>query len=145
MSNYKDDLGSSLANAREYARLYIENLKLASTEKVTVLLANSALAAILAILLLIALFFISMGLVLVLAEAIPLMWCFLIMGGVYILVAAVILAMRRRLIADPISRFLSRLFLDPPASTPSATAHTSMAVTDKLTSTDVPDSGPITD
>lgn len=113
MSEQNDELRRTLANAKEWGKLYLENLKLLSIEKTTVLLSHGAMAALLLLLGVCAFFFISIALVLLLAQVLPEMWCFLIMGGVYLLIAAIAMIFRRSLFIDPIARFLSRLFLDP--------------------------------
>ena len=113
MSEQNDELRRTLANAKEWGKLYLENLKLLSIEKTTVLLSHGAMAALLLLLGVCAFFFISIALVLLLAQVLPEMWCFLIMGGVYLLIAAFAMIFRRSLFIDPIARFLSRLFLDP--------------------------------
>lgn len=113
MGEQNDDLRKTLANAKEWGKLYIENLKLLSIEKTTVLLSHGAMAVLLLLLGVCAFFFISIALVLLLAQVLPEMWCFLIMGGVYLLIAGVAMILRKQLFIDPIARFLSRLFLDP--------------------------------
>ena len=113
MGEQNDDLRKTLANAKEWGKLYIENLKLLSIEKTTVLLSHGAMAVLLLLLGVCAFFFISIALVLLLAQVLPEMWCFLIMGGVYLVIAVIAMIFRKPLFIDPIARFLSRLFLDP--------------------------------
>lgn len=113
MGEQNEELRRTLANAKEWGKLYVENLKLLSIEKTTVLLSHGAMVVLLLLLGVCAFFFISIALVLLLAQVLPLMWCFLIMGGVYLLLAVVVMLLRRSLFIDPIARFLSRLFLDP--------------------------------
>ena len=60
-----------------WGKLYLENLKLLSIEKSTVLFGHAALAGVLAVLSIIAFFFISLALVFLLAQVLPLMWSFL--------------------------------------------------------------------
>ena len=112
--NESDSLRSAWRNARAYVQLYARNLKLLSIEKTTLLLSGAALAFMLLLLVIIAFFFISIGLILVLAEVLPLMWCFIIMGGVYLVLALLAFVLRRSLFTDPIARFISRLFIDNP-------------------------------
>lgn len=113
MGEQKEDYRKTLSNAKEWGKLYIENLKLLSIEKATVMLSHAAMAGLLLLLGVCAFFFISIALVLLLGQVLPVMWCFLIMGGVYILLGVLALIFRRTLFIDPIARFLSRLFLDP--------------------------------
>lgn len=81
MGEQNDELRRTLANAKEWGKLYVENLKLLSIEKTTVLLSHGAMAVLLLLLGVCAFFFISIALVLLLAQVLPVMWCFLIMGA----------------------------------------------------------------
>lgn len=83
-----------------------------SIEKATVLFSQGIMGVLLVILCACAFFFISIALVLILAQVLPVMWCFLIMGGVYLLLGLAVYIFRQPLLTDPIARFLSRLFLD---------------------------------
>ncbi len=109
-----DDLRSSFSNIKTWGKLYLENLKLLSIEKGTVLFGHAALAGVLAVLAVIAFFFISLALVFLLAQVLPLMWSFLIMGGIYIIAGIVAIVFRNALFINPICRFMTRLFLAPP-------------------------------
>ena len=110
MGVQNDDLRSSISNMKIWGKLYLENLKLLSIEKSTVLFGH----AVLAVLSIIAFFFISLALVFLLAQVLPLMWSFLIMGGVYIIAGVVAVIFRNTLFINPICRFMTRLFLAPP-------------------------------
>lgn len=114
MSERNDDLKVSWANVREWGKLYFENLRLLSIEKATVLFSQGIMGVLLVILCACAFFFISIALVLILAQVLPVMWCFLIMGGVYLLLGLAVYIFRKPLLTDPIARFLSRLFLENP-------------------------------
>lgn len=113
MGGQNDDLRSSISNMKVWGKLYLENLKLLSIEKSTVLFGHAALAGVLAVLAVIAFFFISLALVFLLAQVLPLMWCFLIMGGVYVIGGIVAIIFRNTLFINPICRFMTRLFLAP--------------------------------
>lgn len=78
------------------------------------LFGHAALAGVLAVLAVIAFFFISLALVFLLAQVLPLMWSFLIMGGIYIIAGIVAIVFRNALFINPICRFMTRLFLAPP-------------------------------
>jgi len=112
MSERNEDMKASWANMREWGKLYFENLKLLSIEKATVLFSQGIMGVLLVILCACAFFFISIALVLILAQVLPVMWCFLFMGGVYLLLGLAFYIFRQPLLTDPIARFLSRLFLD---------------------------------
>ena len=112
MSERNEDMKASWANMREWGKLYFENLKLLSIEKATVLFSQGIMGVLLVILCACAFFFISIALGLILEQVLPVMWCFLIMGGVYLLLGLAVYIFRQPLLTDPIARFLSRLFLD---------------------------------
>lgn len=114
MREKNDELRASWGNVRELGRLYLDNLKLLSVEKMTVLFSHGVLGALLIILGACALFFISMAIVFILGQVLPIMWCFLIMGGFYLLVGILLFLFRTQLLVNPIARFLSRLFLENP-------------------------------
>lgn len=114
MSEKTEEMRSVWKAMLTYLKLQIENLKLVSTEKSAILMSTCVVAAVFGILMAFALLFISIGLVLLLATALPVFWCFMIMGGVYILAGIIVYLMRTTLVTDPIARFLSRLFLDEP-------------------------------
>lgn len=114
MSEKNDIVQSAWRDLLTYLKLRLENLKLVSTEKSAILMSTCVVALVLGIMLAFALLFISIGLVLLLATAIPVFWCFMIMGAVYILLAVVVYCCRTSLVTDPIARFMSRLLLDRP-------------------------------
>jgi hypothetical protein len=116
MAEQKNEFIQSWRQLKELWRLYIENIKLLSIEKMTILLSYGVMGALLIFFGAFALLFISVAIVLVLAQVIPLMWCFLIMGGIYLLLGVVMFLSRRSLFLDPIARFLSKLFLEHPDS-----------------------------
>lgn len=114
MSDNSDIVQSAWRDLLAYLKLRLENLKLVSTEKSAILMSACVVAAVLGIMLAFALLFISIGLVLLLATAIPGFWCFMIMGAVYVVLALVVYCCRQTLVTDPIARFMSRLLLDHP-------------------------------
>ena len=131
MTSGNDEFGYSWKNIKAYGQLLVENMRLASTEKLTILLSSTALAGIIGLILMIAFFFISAALVLLLARIMPFMWSFLLMGGIYILLGLMVLVFRKKLLIDPIARFLSRLFLEAPTQNPTITTSTELTETEK--------------
>lgn len=132
MTSGNDEFGYSWKNIKAYGRLFVENVRLTSTEKLTILLSSTALAGIIGLLLVIAFFFISTALVLLLAQVMPFMWSFLAMGGVYLLLSLLVYLLRKKLLVDPIARFMSRLFLEAPTQQ-SPTTTSSSTTTDLTT------------
>lgn len=98
---------------KKYLTLKTDYLKLSAIEKLIILLSMIALSAVLAMLLICALFYFSFALVYVLSDVVGPLWlAYLIVGGVFVILMAVVFVLRKSLIFDPISRFLTKLFLD---------------------------------
>lgn len=108
-----------------YARLYqeakrlvgleVDNAKLLVTEKLTLLLGRITLVAVCFVVCTCALIFLSMSVSDWLLRSLEPCWTYLIVGGFYIVLAAICAICRRTLITDPIARYISRVILDPPA------------------------------
>ena len=90
MSEKSDDMRSMWRSVLSYIKLQVENLRLLSTEKSAILMSTCVVAAVLGILAAFAFFFISIGLVFLLATVLPVFWCFMIMGGIYLLLGVVV-------------------------------------------------------
>ena len=114
MLSENNELNSSLKNIKAYGKLIIENLRLVSTEKTTILLSSAALAVMLGLIVVIVFFFLSIAVVLLLANWMPLMYSFVAVGGFFLLMGLLLFLMRKPLIVNPVARFMSRLFLEPP-------------------------------
>lgn len=122
-----DFLSNSSAKEEEsaYAKLYgevkrlcvleVENLRLLLTEKLTLLLGRISLVAVSFVISAAALVFLSMSVADFLLRGLAPCWTYLIIGSFYVLLIVIIACFRRRLIVDPIARYLSRVILDPPA------------------------------
>lgn len=95
---------------KEYLRLNVENTKLTVAEKITVAVTAAAMALIAILFGVIVLFFISVALADLLTKAVGTFWSFMIIGGAYLLLFLIIFLLRRQLIANPVSRFMTRLF-----------------------------------
>ncbi|MDE5669515.1 MAG: hypothetical protein K2I24_08265, partial [Duncaniella sp.] len=82
-----------------------------ASEKLTVLLSMIGLALVCFALASIIIFLISLGLMLLLAKSTGLFGACMIMAGIYAMILAAAILLRRQLIIDPIARFISHLFL----------------------------------
>lgn len=102
------------SEAKRLVGLEIENARLLATEKLTLLFGRLALVAVCFIVGTTALIFLSMSVADFLLQGLPARWTYLIIAAFYILIIAIAAAFRRQLIIDPIARFVSRVFLDPP-------------------------------
>jgi hypothetical protein len=114
MSETSEEIRTLWQLVRKYLKLQLENFRLVSTEKTAILISSGVVALIIGFLLAVALLFFSVGLVFLLAKVLPVFWCFIIIGMIYVILGVIVFAVRNTLITDPIARFLSRLFLDAP-------------------------------
>lgn len=103
------------AEVKHLCSLEIENARLLLSEKLTLLLARISLVAVSFVVSATALVFLSMSAADFLLRGLAPCWTYLIIGGFYVLIVIVVACFRRKLITDPIARYISRVVLDPPA------------------------------
>ena len=100
------------AELKKYLTLQIDYAKLTAVEKLVVLLSAIAMVAVMLILGACVLFYLSFAVVFMLSDAIGSTWgAYLIVSGIFLVLMLVVYALRKKLILDPVSRFLTRLFL----------------------------------
>ncbi len=92
--------------------LKTENFKLTMSQKLTLFLGTTALAMIGLILGALVIAFLSLALARFLADIMPLYCGYLIAAGVLVLLFIIIYSVRRKLILNPLARFISRLFFE---------------------------------
>lgn len=98
---------------KKYFRLQIDYTRLTAVEKCSLLLSAIAVVLVTGLLCACALFYLSFALASVLEHWIGVEWvAYLIVGGVFAVLLLLIYAFRKRLIVDPVTRFVTRLFLD---------------------------------
>lgn len=98
---------------KKYFRLQIDYTRLTAVEKSSLLLSAMAVTLLITILCATALFYLSFALASALEHALGVEWAaYLIVGGIFILLGIVAYAFRKPLIINPITRRLTRLFLD---------------------------------
>lgn len=97
---------------REYLSLEMKYEKLTAVEKMSVLLSAIAFVAVLVIIGGFALFFLVSTLIHFLAQWIGLWSANLLVVFVLLLLMGVVFAFKRQLIVDPITRFITKLFLN---------------------------------
>lgn len=101
------------AEVKKYLTLQIDYVKLTSVEKLVVLLSAVALVAVMMILGACVLFYLSFAVVYMISDAIGSVWgAYLIVSGIFVVLALVVYALRKQLILDPVSRFLTKLFFN---------------------------------
>lgn len=96
---------------RRFLTLKTEDLKLTAAEKATVLVSTFVVCVVITLLSTAMLLFLTFALAHWIAESIGLSWAYLIIGGFYALAIALVVVLRRQLIVDPVSRFITRVIL----------------------------------
>lgn len=111
MPEIREQLTSIWIEIRETLRLHLDYAKLTATEKLSVLLSMMGLALICLLLGSIVIFIVSLGLMPLLAKSTGLFGACMIMAGIYALMLIAAIIFRKQLIINPVTRFLSHLFL----------------------------------
>lgn len=111
MPEIRDQISSIWLEIKETLKLNFDYAKLTATEKLTVLLSMIGLTLVCFALASIIIFLISLGLMLLLAKSTGLFGACMIIAGIYAIILAAAILLRRQLIIDPIARFISHLFL----------------------------------
>ncbi len=106
----QSSIASLWERLKEFITLKYEYTRLTLAEKLSLLLAVIAMCLIALVGISIALFFLSMALSHFLGGVLGPVWSAVIVAGIYIVLLLVIFALRKQLIVNPISRFVSRLF-----------------------------------
>lgn len=102
------------AEIKRYITLQVDYSKLTVLEKMVVLLSTAAIAIIIGALAICVLFYLSLSLESYLTQVLGCQWgSYLIVATLYLLIMAVVIALKDQLIVNPIAKFLSKLFLTP--------------------------------
>ncbi len=100
---------------KKYVSLQVDYVKLTALEKLTILLAAMTVMGIAIVLSACALFFLSAAFVSWLDSILCCTWLAnLITGGVVLIILLVVLLFKKVLIINPVARFVTKLFLNPP-------------------------------
>lgn len=118
-SKLTDELKELLAQGINWAKLEVEYVKLTTAEKLIVLLSTLIIGGIMALLLLPVFIMFLFALVGVFKMIMPAPLAYLTVGGIVLLIILVLFLMRKPLIINPISRFMTKLFLDKHTHNPS--------------------------
>lgn len=97
---------------RDYLSLELKYGKLTAVEKLSLLLSAIAFVAVLVIIGGFAFFYLMTTVVHLLSHWVGLMGAHLLVGLLLLLVMGAVVAFKRQLIVDPITRFVTRLFLN---------------------------------
>lgn len=96
---------------KSFVSLTVADIKLSVTEKITLILSGIALAMVIFAFVSVAALFFSGAIVHLLADYIPIGWAYAIMCLVNLLLALVVILLRKPLIINPVARLLSRVLL----------------------------------
>ncbi|MDE7407126.1 MAG: phage holin family protein [Muribaculaceae bacterium] len=96
--------------------LEVDSAKLIITEKLTLLVTSITFYAVSFVLCTCAVVFLSIAAANLLRPAIGNYWSYVIIAGFYLILTICVCAFKRRLIIDPVARFLSSVILDPPTN-----------------------------
>ena len=108
-----DTLQQLFVEFRKYLKLQKEYTKLEVTEKLSVLLSTLILLLVVGVLAMVALFYLSFALAYILGPLVGgLMVSFSIIAGFHILLIVLIIILRKRLIINPMVKFIAGLFFD---------------------------------
>ena len=106
-----------MSTVSRYIKLLLEDTRLNVTEKLTRLLSALTVCALLLVLALATLLFLSLAAGQALADVMNPIWAYVIVASFYAVIAGVIFFCKTVLIVNPIARFLSRLLIEAPENT----------------------------
>lgn len=107
-----NNLSQLLKIGRRLLTLKYENAKIVAAQKITLLLENFMLMIICVLFGACIMLFFALAAAHFLSEVMETGWAYLIVAGFYILVLALVMIFKRRLIGNVISRFVTRLIFD---------------------------------
>ncbi len=113
-NQYNNVLSALWTMGRRLLRLLCDGARLALAEKLTRLMSVIALFLIGLILGVCVLAFFTLGIGRILSAHLADYWSFLIMAGFYLLLIVALVAFRKPLLVNPLSRFLTSLIVAPP-------------------------------
>ena len=114
MDNNSIDYRRLYEEGKRYLRLELNYSKLTAVEKLAVLLSTMAFVAVVTVLGAFVLFYLASTLVMTIAELTGNEWSGnLIVAALLLVAIAVVVALRKTLIINPITRFLTKLLLNP--------------------------------
>ncbi|MDE6177012.1 MAG: hypothetical protein K2F71_05655 [Paramuribaculum sp.] len=112
MSNDKNKSYRNLIDTfKRFLTLKTEDLKLTLAEKATIVISTLVVSAVITLLAVSMFLFLTFAVAHWIAQSIGLTWAYFIIGGFYALLITLIIILRKQLIIDPVSRFISRVLL----------------------------------
>ena len=113
-SNPKSNVQHLIENVKRLVTLHLDYARLTATEKLTIILSTVAIYALVVIFATLSLVFLTLGVGHLLATTIAPHFAYLIVAGFYVVVLGVLILFRKAIFVNPIARFLSKLFINPP-------------------------------
>lgn len=110
--SFSSKFAAAKTSLKRLIGLYIENAKLTAMEKLTLFLSAALMFVIGFILLMFGLGFLSIALMQLLQEAMSPIAAAAVVGGFYFVLAILLIILRKPLIINPITRFISKLIMD---------------------------------
>lgn len=113
---YPNDNGirRTLDLLRRYVTLKLDYARLTTAEKLTILLSSIAFYATVVCVGTIVLIFVSIGVGHLLATTVAHTAAYLYVAAFYLLLFILLLVFRRKIFVDPVCRFITKLFVNPP-------------------------------
>ena len=99
---------------QQLLRLYLTDVRLTATERLSRLLTTLSLVFVLSLLGLGVLLFLSFSMAAFFSTFLPAGFAYMIVAGVYLILIIVVLIFRRQLLEDPVTRLLSKVILNKP-------------------------------
>lgn len=98
---------------KRYFRLQIDYTRLTVVEKLSLLLAAVTVSLVMGVLCVCAMFYLSFALAEVIGQWTGVDWAaYVIVGGLFAVLMLIVYVFRKQLIINPVTRFVTRLFLD---------------------------------
>lgn len=111
MSEEKSQFKQLIDESKDYIKFRLEYGKLTLTEKLVMLLSSLAIGLICVFLGVLIILFLSISAMDWIAESLGHAWATLIICGAYVLMIILLVALRKPLIINPMSRMISRIIL----------------------------------
>lgn len=112
MAEKQNQIHTLWAEIKDSLKLNVDYAKFTAAEKLTMLLTMVSFALIAFALISLFMFFLSIAIVRWMATGVGMVWAYFIMCAFYVILLGVVVVFRKRLIVNPIARFVSRLFFN---------------------------------
>lgn len=112
-SNSPNSFQGMIDHLKRLVTLNIDYARLTAAEKVSILMSTIAFYAVAGVVGMLLVLFISFGVGHLLATTVAPEVAYLYIAGFYLVVFVLLVVFRRQIIVDPITRFITKLFIDP--------------------------------